>query len=183
MWSSAEITYKAFEDLCTRIGKATNGRLEIQPFAAGAVVGLFETLEAVQAGALQGQSTAPVYFTGKDAGFVDDRRPHLRLPASVAGGRLVLLQGRPRPAARGAMRASTRYCVGVSWWGLESIVSKRPIRNMADFKGIKIRSPQGINADILTKLGACDRRASPAERCIRRSTRASSTPRTGLRSR
>ena len=40
LWSAAEITHKAFEDLCARIGKATNGRLEIQPFAAGAVVGV-----------------------------------------------------------------------------------------------------------------------------------------------
>ena len=46
------------------------------------------------------------------------------------------------------------YPVGVSWWGVESIVSKKPMQNMADFKGIKFRSPQGMTAEILTKLGA-----------------------------
>ena len=46
------------------------------------------------------------------------------------------------------------YPVGVSWWGVESIVSKKPIKKMEDFKGVKFRSPQGMTAEILTKLGA-----------------------------
>jgi TRAP-type mannitol/chloroaromatic compound transport system substrate-binding protein len=46
------------------------------------------------------------------------------------------------------------YPVGVSWWGVESIVAKKPIKSMADFKGVKFRSPQGMTAEILTKLGA-----------------------------
>ena len=69
MWSSAELTYKVFEDFCARIKKLTNGRLEIEPFSAGAVTGVFETLDAVSAGVLQAQSSAPVYWTGKDAGL------------------------------------------------------------------------------------------------------------------
>ena len=153
LWSAAEITQKTFEDLCTRIGKATNGRLEIQPFAAGAVVGAFETLDAVQAGVLQGQATAPVYFTGKDAGFsmLGDLNFGYQHPWQAdafyyyKGGLDLLREGYARFNA---------HCVGVTWWGLESIVSKRPIRNMADFKGVKFRSPQGISAEILTKLGA-----------------------------
>ncbi|MBI3371255.1 MAG: TRAP transporter substrate-binding protein [Betaproteobacteria bacterium] len=152
MWSSAEITYKVFEEFCARIGKLTNGRLEIQPFAAGAVVGVFETLDAVSAGALQAHSTAPVYFTGKDAGFavLGDLAFAYQHPWQAEawylykGGLDLLREGYARFNA---------YVVGVSWWGLESIVSKKPIRNMADFKGIKIRSPQGINAEILAKLG------------------------------
>jgi TRAP-type mannitol/chloroaromatic compound transport system substrate-binding protein len=46
------------------------------------------------------------------------------------------------------------YPVGVSWWGVESVVSKKQINNMNDFKGVKFRSPQGMTAEILTKLGA-----------------------------
>ena len=46
------------------------------------------------------------------------------------------------------------YPVGVSWWGVESIVAKKPIKKMEDFKGVKFRSPQGMTAEILTKLGA-----------------------------
>jgi TRAP-type mannitol/chloroaromatic compound transport system substrate-binding protein len=70
------------------------------------------------------------------------------------------------------------YPVGVSWWGVESIVSKKPIMTMEDFKGVKFRSPQGMTAEILTKLG-------PPSSCCRvakfspHSTRASWMPPTG----
>jgi TRAP-type mannitol/chloroaromatic compound transport system substrate-binding protein len=39
-------------------------------------------------------------------------------------------------------------------WGLESWPSKRPIRNMDDFKGLKIREPQGMEAEFMAKAGA-----------------------------
>jgi len=61
MWSAAELTHKAFEEFCQRLAVATGGRLEIQPFAAGSVTGAFETLDAVSAGVLDAQSSAPVY--------------------------------------------------------------------------------------------------------------------------
>src|SRR5215213_669538 len=69
MWSAAEVTHKCFEDLCERIKNASKGRLVIQPFAAGAVTGVFESLDAVTAGVLQVQASWPGYWTGKDAGL------------------------------------------------------------------------------------------------------------------
>ena len=153
MWSAAELTYKCFEDLCTRINKATNGRLEIQPFAAGAVTGAFESLDAVSAGVLQAHSSWPGYWTGKDAGLavISDfvfgyQHPWQAEAWYYQKGGLAML--------REAYAKYNVYPVGVSWWGVESIVAKKPIRNMADFKGVKLRSPQGMTAEILTKLGA-----------------------------
>ena len=46
------------------------------------------------------------------------------------------------------------YTVGVMVWGLESWPSKKPIRNMEDFKGLKIREPQGMEAEFMAKAGA-----------------------------
>ena len=46
------------------------------------------------------------------------------------------------------------YPVGVSWWGVETVVAKKAINRTEDFKGVKFRSPQGMTAEILTKLGA-----------------------------
>src|SRR5512144_2020282 len=149
MWSSAELTYKAFVDFCDRVKKNTNGRLVIEPFAAGAVTGVFETLDAVTAGVLQAQSTAPVYFTGKDAGLavIGDLSFAYTHPWQAEAwyyykGGLDML--------RQAYAKYNAYPVGVSWWGVESIVSKKPISTMADFKGTKFRTPQGIVADIVT---------------------------------
>jgi TRAP-type mannitol/chloroaromatic compound transport system substrate-binding protein len=153
MWSAAELTYKAFVDFCDRVKTNTNGRLLIEPFAAGAVTGVFETLDAVTAGVLQAQSTWPGYFTGKDAGLavISDfvfgyQHPHQAEAWFYYKGGLDML--------RQAYARYNVYPVGVSWWGVESIVAKRPIQTMTDVKGMKFRSPQGMTAEILTKLGA-----------------------------
>jgi TRAP-type mannitol/chloroaromatic compound transport system substrate-binding protein len=153
MWSSAELTYKAFVDFCDRVKKNTNGRLVIEPFAAGAVTGVFESLDAVTAGVLQAHSSWSGYFSGKDAGLavISDfvfgyQHPHQAEAWFHYKGGLDML--------RQAYAKYNAYPVGVSWWGVESIVSKKPVQTMADVKGIKFRSPQGMTAEILTKLGA-----------------------------
>ena len=153
MWSAAELTYKCFEDFCEHVKAASNGRLVIQPFAAGAVTGVFETLDAVTAGVLQAHSSWPGYWTGKDAGLavISDfvfgyQHPWQAEAWFYHRGGLQML--------REAYAKYNAYPVGVSWWGVESIVSKKPINKMEDFKGVKFRSPQGMTAEILTKLGA-----------------------------
>jgi TRAP-type mannitol/chloroaromatic compound transport system substrate-binding protein len=153
MWSPAELTHKAFEDFCQRVAVATNGRLEIQPFAAGSVTGVFETLDAVSAGVLDAHSSAPVYWTGKDPGFamIGDLNFGYEHPWQAEAwfhhrGGLDML--------REAYARFNVYPVGVSWWGVEKLVSKRPLKTMADFKGMKVRTPQGMFADIISKLGA-----------------------------
>ena len=153
LWSAAELTHKCFEDFCERVKVASNGRLVIQPFAAGAVTGVFETLDAVTAGVLQAQASWPGYWTGKDAGlavlsdFVFGYQHPWQAEAFFypRGGLQMLRQAYARYNV---------YPVGMSWWGVESIVSKKPIARMEDFKGVKFRSPQGMTAEILTKLGA-----------------------------
>jgi TRAP-type mannitol/chloroaromatic compound transport system substrate-binding protein len=153
MWSGAELTYKAFQDFCERVTVNTGGRLVIEPFAAGAVTGAFETLDAVTAGVLQAHSSWPGYFSGKDAGLavISDfvfgyQHPHQAEAWFQHRGGLQML--------REAYAKYNIYPVGVSWWGVETMVSKRPVLKLEDFKGIKIRSPQGMTAEILTKLGA-----------------------------
>jgi TRAP-type mannitol/chloroaromatic compound transport system substrate-binding protein len=153
MWSAAELSYKCFEDFCDRVKQDSNGRLVIQPFAAGAVTGVFESLDAVTAGVLQAHSSWPGYWTGKDAGLavISDfvfgyQHPWQAEAWFYHRGGLQML--------RTAYAKYNVYPVGVSWWGVESVVSKKPLTKMEDFKGVKFRSPQGMTAEILTKLGA-----------------------------
>jgi TRAP-type mannitol/chloroaromatic compound transport system substrate-binding protein len=153
LWSSAELAYKIFEDFCARVKKLTSGRLEITPFPAAQVTGVFETLDAVSAGVLQAQASWPGYWTGKEAGlavisdFVFGYNHPWQHDAwfHYKGGMEML---------REAYARFNVYPVGVVWWGVESIVAKKPIRRMEEFKGIKFRVPQGMTADILAKLGA-----------------------------
>ena len=101
MWSAAELTYKAFQDFCERLKVNTNGRLVIEPFAAGAVTGVFETLDAVSAGVLQAHSSWPGYFTRQGCGPGRHQRFRVRLSASASGRGVVPASRRHADAARG----------------------------------------------------------------------------------
>ncbi len=153
LWSSGELTYKIFQEFCERVKALTSGRLEITPFPAGAVVGAFETLDAVSAGVLQAQSSWPGYWTGKEPGLavISDfvfgyQHPWQHDAWFHYKGGLEML--------REAYARFNLHVVGVGWWGVESLVAKKPIRSMSDFRGVKVRSPQGMFAEILAKLGA-----------------------------
>jgi TRAP-type mannitol/chloroaromatic compound transport system substrate-binding protein len=117
------------------------------------VTGAFESLDAVTAGVLQGHSSWPGYWTGKDAGLavISDfvfgyQHPWQAEAWFYHRGGLQML--------REAYAKYNAYPVGVSWWGVETVVAKKAINRMEDFKGVKFRSPQGMTAEILTKLGA-----------------------------
>src|SRR5256885_14764921 len=89
LWSAAELTHKCFEDFCERVKAASNGRLVIQPFSAGSVTGVFESLDAVTAGGVAGQG------------------PRGRPPARAGGGpppaRRFFVWFPPSPAGRSAV--------------------------------------------------------------------------------
>jgi TRAP-type mannitol/chloroaromatic compound transport system substrate-binding protein len=153
LWSAAELTYKVFTDFCARVKKLTDGRLEITPFPAGAIVGTFECLDAVSKNVLQAMNQWPGYWTGKD-------------PAFASIGDMIFAYTHPwqkdawyhykggLQMLRDLYAQYNVYCVGVTWWGVESIPSKKPLRKLEDFKGLKFRVPQGMTADLMTKLGA-----------------------------
>lgn len=44
--------------------------------------------------------------------------------------------------------------VGVMLWGMESLPSKKALGQVADLKGLKIRTPPGMNSALFQKLGA-----------------------------
>lgn len=153
LWSPAEATYKTFSHFCERVKVLTNGRLEITPYPAGAIVPTFECLDAVKNNILQAMNQWPGYWTGKDPAFapLTDLICAYRHPWEADAffnyrGGLELLNELYKPFGV--------YCVGVTWWGIESFPSKFPIRRMEDFRGHKFRSPHGMTADLLTKLGA-----------------------------
>lgn len=153
LWSPAETSFKAFDDLCKRILTMTNGRLEITPFPSGSIVPNVDCAEAVKNNVMQAAHQASVYYSGKN-------------PALAALGDLTMAWEHPWEAdfyfhyAGGFEILSDIYkrlgihLVGVMWWGLESYPSKKPIRKMEDFKGLKIRVPMGMEAELLTRLGA-----------------------------
>ncbi|MBN1849109.1 MAG: TRAP transporter substrate-binding protein [Deltaproteobacteria bacterium] len=152
-WSAAELTYKTFVDFCNRIKVLTNGRLEIAPYPAGAIVPTFEALDALQNNVIQCMHMWPGYFSGKE-------------PALAAISDMVAAYSHPWQKdawmyykggwemLNEMYRPYNAYTVGWMLWGVESMVSTDPIRRMEDFKGLKMRVPQGMTAMLMQKLGA-----------------------------
>src|SRR3974377_861003 len=66
---SLDTIYGAAVTISERCASATNGKFQIQVFAAGEIVPAFGVVDAVQNATVQCCHTAPYYFFGKDPTF------------------------------------------------------------------------------------------------------------------
>lgn len=153
LWGAGEDTYAMFQTFCENVKKNTQGRLEITPFAAGAIVGTFETLDAVGQNVIQGHSTYPGYFAGKEPALavIGDFSFGYQEPAQQDAW---LKKKGGMDMLRTAYDRFNAYTVGCTWWGVESLVCKVPVHHPDDFKGLKHRGAQGIAAETIAKMGA-----------------------------
>ena len=153
LWQAGTLPHQVFKEFAQRVTERSEGRLTIEPLALGAVVSSTESLDAVSAGILQAQHSGPAYFTGKDAAFalLSDPQGGFETPEQM---RQWLDNGGGLQLARELYGRYNVFFVGGVWYGAESLVSKKPIRKLTDFKGVKIRAPQGIGQDIFQILGA-----------------------------
>lgn len=69
---SLDTLFGATETLVRRVAAATNGRFQIQLFAAGEIVPGFQVLDAVKEGTVEMGHSASYYFVGKDPTFAFD---------------------------------------------------------------------------------------------------------------
>ena len=153
LWQAGTLPHQIFEEFAQRVTQRSDGRLTIEPLAVGAVVSSTESLDAVSAGILQAHHSGPAYFTGKDAAFalLSDPQGGFETPEQM---RQWMDNGGGLELARELYARYNVFFVGGVWYGAESLVSKKPIRKLADFKGVKLRAPQGIGQDIFQILGA-----------------------------
>ncbi len=153
LWQAGTLPHQIFEEFAQRVSERSNGKLTIEPLAVGAVVSSTESLDAVSAGILQAHHSGPAYFTGKDAAFalLSDPQGGFETPEQM---RQWMDNGGGLDLARELYAGYNVFFVGGVWYGAESLVSKKPIRKLADFKGVKLRAPQGIGQDIFQILGA-----------------------------
>lgn len=138
-----------------KLKEMTNGSLEIELLPVKAVVPHRETPEAVSMGILDGDLTAPNYFAGKDPAFAllgdliaGYDRPEQIQEFCMSGGGKELLQKLYDKYQPGI------HVVGCSSEKREAFVAKVPIEGVADLKGLKIRTPEGLAADVFKRAGA-----------------------------
>lgn len=131
----------------------SGGKVKIEILPTGAVVPHSQTLEAVGAGILQGHLTDPSYFSGQDPAF-----SMLGNLVGAWGDPLEFLEymkfGGGEQLYNELVEPYGVHLICAAATGLEALVSKKPIRSVADLKGLKLRAPEGMVYDIFSKAGA-----------------------------
>lgn len=151
-WDAGTIGYDEFQKFCKLVGELSEGRLIVEGFPAGAIVGTFEMFDAVKAGVFDGMHCFDLYWAGKNAvfGFLSsypfglDRPDQWETWYETLGGKEI---------AREAYGQHNMYYIGPIQHDDNLIHSKVPIRSFEEFKGKKIRYPGGMIADIYRAAG------------------------------
>jgi TRAP-type mannitol/chloroaromatic compound transport system substrate-binding protein len=148
---SLDTLYGGVEFFCKRVGEITDGRFQIQPFAAGEIVPGLQVLDAVQNGTVEMGNTALYYYWGKDPAFtfgtalpfgLNSRQMYSWL--HHAGGEEMLNELLKSYNIFGTAAGNTGAQMG-GWF-------RKEIKNVDDLKGLKFRVG-GFAGTILAKLG------------------------------
>lgn len=148
--------FKHVESWVPKLTTLTDGRVDLKFVGGGAVVPHNQTIDAVGQDILQGDFTATVYFGGRDKVFAvmgDMIAAYDNVWQQFAycyqGGGLEIFQ-----KAFDKYTDSTVKVVGCSPYARESFTSTIPIQGVDDLKGVKLRSPEGLAAEVFKRAGA-----------------------------
>ncbi|KEA65685.1 putative gluconate TRAP family transporter, DctP subunit [Marinobacterium lacunae] len=138
-----------------KLKEMTNGSIDLMLLPVKSVVPHRDTPEAVAMGILDGDLTATSYFSGIDPAFalMGDLTAGYTDPAQIqefcmqGGGKEMLqkLFDKYQPGI---------HVIGCSSEKSEAFVSKVPINGVGDLTGLKIRTPEGLAADVFKRAGA-----------------------------
>ena len=149
---SLDTLYGGVEFFTKRVADMTDNKFQIQPFAAGEIVGGLQVLDAVQNGTVEMGNTALYYYWGKNPAFTFgtclpfglNTRQHMSWML-FDGGMNMLNDLLKEYNCFGVPTGSTGAQMG-GWF-------RKEIKSPADFKGLRIRAA-GFLGHIYTKLGA-----------------------------
>ena len=134
----------------------TGGRLTIELTPVGSVVPHNETMDAVALGVLQGDITSTSYFAGRNKAFsiMGDLIAGYDRPEEIAA---FCYHGGGRQLLQELFDQFTNNQVKVIDCGTparEAFVSAVPIRSVDELAGKKVRSPEGLAAEVFSRVGA-----------------------------
>lgn len=157
-WTSGMMLYKHAVEIGERVKEMSGGRLEWEVLAAGAIVGAFETLEAVNRGVVDathgwpgywaGKNTATALFGGTLGGPFGMRQEDFISWLYAGGGNDLyneLLQKDLKMTDVIAFLHPASFQEPLGWF-------RKPIASLKDFRGIKMRS-SGLGVDLLKEMG------------------------------
>ncbi len=134
----------------------TNGSLKIEALPTKSVVPHRETIDAVANGILDGDFNAIAYFSGRDPAFAImgdliagfDTLTSIRTTVCMVAARRMLQK------IYDTLMPGKIKVLGCGPYGKEAFVAKVPLYGVADLKGLKLRSPEGLAADVFRRAGA-----------------------------
>lgn len=135
-----------------RITAATGGRITVKLFAAGELVGAFDSFDTVSSGEAEMYHAAEYYWQKTDTGFAFFTAVPLGLTASEINAWVLHGGGQQLwddLAADHGLKSFLAGNTGVQMGGW----FRNPVTSMDDLKGLKMRMP-GLGGDVLRELGA-----------------------------
>jgi TRAP-type mannitol/chloroaromatic compound transport system substrate-binding protein len=148
---SLDTLHGGAEMMAKVVGEATDGKFQIQTFAAGEIVPGLQVLDAVQNGTVEMGHTAPYYYFGKDPTFAFGSSipfgPDMRLNQAwyVLGGGREILNEFCKSYNVSTLLAGNTGCQMGGWF-------RKEINTVEDLQGLKFRIG-GFAGRVLQKLG------------------------------
>ncbi len=148
-----ETQHQVAKNFAAAVEKDSGGRIKAEIYPNSQLGAISRQIEGVQFGAIQAAVIPPEFFVGVDErfevmtapGLADDLEHAQRIAADPAVRKLVLALG----AGKGL------HGVGLGVLTPSSIISKTPIRHLADFQGKKLRIfASDFQSVALKRLGA-----------------------------
>jgi TRAP-type mannitol/chloroaromatic compound transport system substrate-binding protein len=154
-WPASDIWMDFAREYVTRVGEMSGGRLTIDLLPAGAVVGAFQVMDAVNDGVIDAAHTVPVYWYGKNkaASFFGT--------GPVFGGSATTMLGWFYQGGGKELYAElTQQIMGLNVYGFMGMPMpaqpfgwfKGEVNTVADLQGFKYRTV-GLAADLLQAMG------------------------------
>jgi TRAP-type mannitol/chloroaromatic compound transport system substrate-binding protein len=145
--------YSIQQEWAERVGVMSDGEIEISLLPVNSVVAYNETLDAVGAGIIQGHIADPSYFSGKDPAFamLGNLVGAWSHPSQMIG---FIEYGGGKEVYNKLVNPYGLQFLGAASTGVESFVSTKPVRSVEEFKGVKMRAPEGMVQEIFAAVGA-----------------------------
>jgi len=148
---SLDTIYGAAELFARFVSEATEGKFQIQPFAAGEIVGTFQAFDAISNGTVEMGHSASYYYVGKDPTFALLTAAPFGMNARqqnawvyYGGGMDLANEFFAKQGIYALPGGNTGTQMG-GWF-------RKEIKTTADLQGLKMRIA-GIAGQILAKLG------------------------------
>ncbi len=148
---SLDTIYGAAEDFANALKTMSDGKFEVQVYAAGELVPAFGVLDAVQQGTIELAHTAPYYFFGKNEAFAFDCAVPFGLNSRMltawmydGGGNQLLNEFYAKFNIVSLPMGNTGAQMG-GWY-------RKEIKSVDDIKGLKMRIG-GFGGRVLAKIG------------------------------